>query len=121
MIKPGEVLESGTIVIRDGLIKAVGKDAAPPPDARVWDMKGLTIYAGFIDPYLVLSASNAPVSTTESEPVSGVSFTSPGIKFFGTPGSQTDMGEPGPGDEGGNHLRDGKFLQRRPHHDHRHA
>src|SRR5205823_2706820 len=26
VVRPGEVLDSGTIVIRDGLIKAVGKD-----------------------------------------------------------------------------------------------
>src|SRR5882757_8136575 len=52
--KPGEVIEGGAIIIRDGFIKAVGRDIAPPPDARLWDMKGLTIYAGFIDPYLVL-------------------------------------------------------------------
>jgi hypothetical protein len=43
--KPGEVVEEGTIVIRDGFIKAVGKDAAIPADARVWDMKGCTLYA----------------------------------------------------------------------------
>src|SRR6476659_3372147 len=39
VVKPGEALESGTIVIRDGLIEAVGRDAAVPADARVWDMK----------------------------------------------------------------------------------
>src|ERR1043166_6851625 len=97
VIKPGEVLDSGTIVIRDGRIKAVGKDVAAPADARVWDMKGTTIYAGFIDPYLVLGGSNAPVSTTDSEPITTTSFTSPGVKFYGAPGVQTDMGEPGPG------------------------
>src|SRR5438034_7386438 len=47
--KPGEVIENGTLVIRDGLIKALGKEVTPPPDARIWDMKGTTIYAGFID------------------------------------------------------------------------
>jgi imidazolonepropionase-like amidohydrolase len=97
VIKPGEVIDGGTIVIRDGLIRAAGKEVAVPADARVWDMKGLTIYAGFIDPYLALGATNAPVSTTDSEPVSHQAFTSPGVKFFGAPGVQTDMGEPGPG------------------------
>src|SRR5882724_1590364 len=69
VIKPGEVLDHGNIILRDGFIKAVGVDAATPPDARVWDMKGLTIYAGFIDPYVVLGNSNSPVSTADSEPV----------------------------------------------------
>ena len=30
-IKPGEVMEEGTIIIRDGFIKAVGKEVTPPP------------------------------------------------------------------------------------------
>src|SRR6266404_2041782 len=99
VIKPGEVIESGTIVIRDGLIKAVGKDVTPPPDARVWDMKGTTIYAGFIDAYLVIGATNAPVATSDTEPISAASFTSAGTKFFGVSGTETDMGNPGPGHE----------------------
>src|SRR5437667_3225525 len=99
VIKPGEVLEHATIVIRDGFIKAVGPEVAPPADARVWDLKGLTIYAGFIDPYLVLGATNPPVSTSSSEPIAAGGFTSPGVKFFGAPGVQTDMGNPGPGYE----------------------
>src|SRR6185369_919650 len=97
VIRPGEVIEPATIVIRDGLLQAVGTNAAVPPDARVWDMKGMTIYAGFIEPYLVLGATNAPVSTVDVEPISSGSFTAGGIKFYGTPGAQTDMGGPGPG------------------------
>src|ERR1041385_983097 len=53
--KPGEALDGATIVIRDGYIEAVGKNVSAPADARVWDAKGLTIYAGFIEPYLLLS------------------------------------------------------------------
>jgi imidazolonepropionase-like amidohydrolase len=97
--KPGEVVEEGTIVIRDGFIKAVGKDAAIPADARVWDMKGCTLYAGFIDPYLVLGGTNPPAATSYVEPASAASLTSPGVRFFGTPGAQTDAGNRGPGAE----------------------
>src|SRR4051794_22597360 len=81
IVKPGEEIDSATIVIRDGLIKAVGKELTPPDDARIWDMKGLTIYAGFIDPYLVIGATNHPVSTTDSEPNHTASLTSGGINF----------------------------------------
>lgn len=95
--KPGEVLESGTVVLRDGLISAVGKEVTPPADARIWDMKGTTIYAGFIDPCLVLADTNSPPATPAAEPASGAGLTSPGLKFFGTPGAQPDMGNPGPG------------------------
>lgn len=94
-IKPGQTLENGTIIIRDGLIQAVGKDAAIPADARVWDMKGTAIYAGFIDPYVVMAGeSNRPVSTGESEPISEMTYG--GVKFYGAPGARTDMGKPGP-------------------------
>src|SRR5579859_7543041 len=96
--KPGEVLDSATIVIRDGLIIAVGTNATPPADARVWDMKGKTIYAGFVDPYLVLESSNPPISTTYTEPDVS-SYTATGVGFYGVPGTQADMGKPGPGYE----------------------
>src|SRR5690349_5657555 len=87
VVKPGEVISNGTIVIRDGLIKAVGSDATVPEDARVWDMKGKTIYAGFIEPYIVTGGSNAPVSTTDSEPVTSATLAAAGgVNFFGAPG-----------------------------------
>lgn len=46
---PGQVLNNATVVIRNGLIQAVGAGMAPPAGARVWDLKGLTVYPGFID------------------------------------------------------------------------
>ena len=42
-------IEKGTIVIRDGLIEAVGANVTPPGDARVVDLTGRTVYPGFID------------------------------------------------------------------------
>jgi imidazolonepropionase-like amidohydrolase len=42
-------IERGTIVIRDGLIAAVGANVAAPPDARPIDGTGLTVYPGLID------------------------------------------------------------------------
>jgi hypothetical protein len=49
--KPGRVIELGTLVLRDGIIVAVGADIKPPQDARVWDAAGLTVYPGLIEPY----------------------------------------------------------------------
>ncbi len=43
------VIERGTIVIRDGLIQAVGPGVTTPPDARVVDLGGKTVVPGFID------------------------------------------------------------------------
>jgi imidazolonepropionase-like amidohydrolase len=45
----GPTIERGTIVVRDGLISAVGVAVAAPPDARVIDGTGLTVYPGIID------------------------------------------------------------------------
>lgn len=45
----GPTISNATVVIRDGLIESIGKDAKVPADAKVLDGKGLTIYPGFID------------------------------------------------------------------------
>ncbi len=47
--EPGAVIESGTVLIRDGRIIAVGADIAIPPDAEMLDLDGLTMLPGFID------------------------------------------------------------------------
>src|SRR6266481_4847395 len=45
----GADIEHGTVVIRDGLIAAVGENVSAPPDAHVIDGSGLTVYPGLID------------------------------------------------------------------------
>jgi len=45
----GGTIDSGTIVVRRGLIEAVGPAITPPADAEVIDGKGLTVYPGLID------------------------------------------------------------------------
>jgi imidazolonepropionase-like amidohydrolase len=45
----GPVIDRGTVVIRNGLIAAVGADVTAPADARVIDSAGLTVYPGLID------------------------------------------------------------------------
>ena len=42
-------IQKGTIVIRNGLIEAVGTNVTPPSDARVVDLTGRTVYPGLID------------------------------------------------------------------------
>ena len=47
---PGRVIESGTIVLRDGLVEAVGPKVTAPPDATVIAAEpGWTVYPAFID------------------------------------------------------------------------
>jgi imidazolonepropionase-like amidohydrolase len=45
----GPAIASGTVVIRNGLIEAVGADVATPAAAVVVDGAGLTVYPGLID------------------------------------------------------------------------
>ncbi|MDO8542337.1 MAG: amidohydrolase family protein [Opitutaceae bacterium] len=76
---PDRVIESGTVVVRDGIIVAVGADVTAPADARVWDVTGRTIYAGLIetDSTLFLPVNWKPASPAatdserESTPVPG--------------------------------------------------
>jgi imidazolonepropionase-like amidohydrolase len=45
----GPTIEKGTVVVRNGLIDSVGSNVTAPPDARVFDGTGLTVYPGFFD------------------------------------------------------------------------
>ena len=45
----GAPIERGTVVVRDGVIAAVGAAAQAPADARIIDGSGLTVYPGIID------------------------------------------------------------------------
>ena len=59
---PGEVIESGTVVMRRGLIETVGADVAAPPDAQIIaGQDGWTVYPAMID------AASAVGLETESE------------------------------------------------------
>lgn len=51
--EPGVVIPRGTIVIRDGVIAAVGAGVAVPADARIWNADSLTVYPGLIDAYVM--------------------------------------------------------------------
>jgi imidazolonepropionase-like amidohydrolase len=50
---PGQVIENGTVVMRDGVITAVGANIPVPADARVWEGDSLTVYAGLIDAFVM--------------------------------------------------------------------
>src|SRR5689334_20413704 len=51
----GATIDRGTVVVRDGLITAVGANVNAPPDARIIDGAGLTVYPGLIDSYTNLA------------------------------------------------------------------
>ena len=95
VVKPGTELKNATIVIRNGLIEAVGRTVKPPKDARVWDAKGATIYAGLIEPYF-LAGSAGHSSTGSSADALDDSLTAGSINFLGVKGDEADQGNKGP-------------------------
>ncbi|WP_422931057.1 amidohydrolase family protein [Singulisphaera sp. PoT] len=58
-----ETIDSGTVVVRDGKVEAVGPadKVAIPFDAEVIDGQGLTIYPGFIDLYTTVGQTPGSV------------------------------------------------------------
>jgi imidazolonepropionase-like amidohydrolase len=69
----GSPLGTGTIVIRNGIIEAVGVNLDVPADARVIDGAGLTVYPGLIDmgssAGLEQPAQQAPTNVRTTEDV----------------------------------------------------
>ncbi len=82
--RPGLRLERATVILRDGLIEAVGEGVLPPADARVWDANGLTIYPGLIEPHLPLvergDASEGEGPQTAGPPEQGARHANPKVR-----------------------------------------
>ena len=57
IVAPGETLEKATILVRDGVIEAVGADLAAPAGYRVHDLAGKTVLAAFIEAALVVDSA----------------------------------------------------------------
>ena len=51
----GPAIDKGSVVVRNGLIAAVGSSVSVPADARIIDGTGLTVYPGLIDSYTNLA------------------------------------------------------------------
>ncbi len=62
IVKPGQIIEGGTIVIKDGLIHQVGKSVTIPIDAEVIAGDSMFVYAGFI-----AAASHAGIPSKEEK------------------------------------------------------
>jgi hypothetical protein len=63
----GPVIAKGTVVVRNGLIEAVGESVAVPADALVVEGEGLTVYPGLIDSLSTVgqpAAAAAPAAAT---------------------------------------------------------
>ena len=54
------IMEEGVLVLKDGLITAVGVDVPIPPGAEVLEMRGKTVMPGLIDAFTNLGAADYP-------------------------------------------------------------
>ena len=94
--KPGESLDNATILVRGGRIEAVGKKVKVPTDARIWNLKGKTIYAGFVDAYLTLGENRGKALILGHEAHLEATAS---LSFHGAPKVSKDPGNVGPGHE----------------------
>ncbi|MGD8330761.1 MAG: amidohydrolase family protein [Acidobacteriota bacterium] len=90
---PGNAVENATVVLRDGLIEAVGPSVSAPADARVIDGSGMTVYAGWID------AASELAILDETAPAAGAAPGARGAARGGRGGAQElqmlELGAPG--------------------------
>ncbi|MFT5304467.1 MAG: imidazolonepropionase-like amidohydrolase, partial [Mariniblastus sp.] len=61
----GDTIENGTIVFRDGLITAVGKDVKIPVEARIIDATGKVVMPGFVEAH----SSSGMSQANETNPI----------------------------------------------------
>lgn len=80
--RPGEVIDDGIILIRDGMIEAVGANVEIPAGYEVLDRNGMRAYPGLIESALLVrtndlasAASSAPGASPNANVVSQVDVT----------------------------------------------
>lgn len=64
----GPVLPRGTVIVRNGLIEAIGESISPPADAWIIEGEGLTVYPGLIS---ALSTWGIPQAAPPPPPIPG--------------------------------------------------
>jgi imidazolonepropionase-like amidohydrolase len=64
---PGRKIDMGTVIIKDGLIRAVGKGIAIPSEAIIIKADSMYVYAGFIDG-LTRAGVNRPKEENQPRP-----------------------------------------------------
>jgi imidazolonepropionase-like amidohydrolase len=70
---PGVIIEKATLIIRNGMIEAVGQNIVIPDDAWITDLEGKSIYPGFVEIYsnLGMPAATAITESAENLPQDG--------------------------------------------------
>lgn len=93
----GAVIEKGNIVMRDGVIVAVGANAAIPADAIVIDGTGLHVYPGLVDAYTNFGVPRPRPQGQQQQAALPAGIPEQFAQFFGPqqqPGGQRGVWEP---------------------------
>lgn len=64
----GPAISNGTLVIRQGLVEAVGANVSVPPDAAIIDVQGAHVYPGLIDAHTSLGFTAPKSGDKAAEP-----------------------------------------------------
>ncbi|MBA7597779.1 MAG: amidohydrolase family protein [Calditrichaeota bacterium] len=67
-LEPGKVVKGGTVLLRDGLIEAAGRQVNIPADATVISLEGKSIYPGFIESYWEVAPDKGDRGTDAAPP-----------------------------------------------------
>lgn len=51
VVAPGNIIEAGSLLVVDGMVEAVGQNVRRPAGVVERDLRGRTVYPGFVDPY----------------------------------------------------------------------
>jgi imidazolonepropionase-like amidohydrolase len=77
ILSPGHAVDDGVVIVRGGVIEAVGPAGSTPvpADARVFDAKGKVIHAAYLDPYVPTDrlAGKGPKKPPDEEESPGTS------------------------------------------------
>jgi hypothetical protein len=73
----GPVLEKGTVLLRNGLIEAVGENVDLPKDAWVVEAQGVTVYPGLIDALSTVGLPETPAQPTTPRTETGATPAAP--------------------------------------------
>jgi hypothetical protein len=97
----GPAIAKGTVVVRNGLIEAVGASVSPPGDAWVIDGAGLTVYPGLIDALSTIGIPQAQAAATAGGRGGGApQVATPPITLPAVAGASTaPRGETGPNNQ----------------------
>ena len=79
-IGDGRVIEKGTVVLRDGMIEAVGANVTAPPDAEIIKGDGLVVYPGFMDAHATSGLKLPDATPNQDTPPDNGAEASPSMR-----------------------------------------